>query len=278
MEERKKGTSWDLNAWLCPLLLRVRPAELADLIKSIIGIKRQEIKTLHGLTLWIDPASHFGQELIQTNVYEPQMTQILLRLLRSGDNFVDVGANEGYFGVLAAKKVGEGKVYCIEPQSRLKEVILRNKEENQATNLSIHTLALSDRAGTTEFFLRPTLNTGSSSLFNHTRISGKKETVATATLQAFIEENAIPQIRLLKIDCEGAEDLVILNGKKLFQERKVDFIALEYHHAIRGKEKLDAVHDFMESCGYHLVSIRDQSIYYLQGLNREIETLQSELR
>jgi FkbM family methyltransferase len=278
METQNKRIGWDMNAWLCPLLLSIRPSELADVLKKILCIQRQQVTTLQGLTLWVDPASHFGNEVIKNKMYEPQMTHIILQLLRSQDTFVDVGANEGYFGVLAAKKVLEGKVYCIEPQMRLKEIILKNVEKNQIHNLSIHTLALSDHNGTAEFFLRPTMNTGSSSLFNHTRISGKRETVATVTLKHFIEQNGIKNIRLLKIDCEGAEDLVILNGKSIFEQKRVDFIALEYHPHIREKDKLDRVHDFLVSCGYCLISIKDQSIYYLKELLGEIEDLQRTLK
>ena len=48
--------------------------------------------------------------------YEPQTTEYLRRHLRPGGVFADVGANHGYFTILAAGLVGErGRVFAFEP-------------------------------------------------------------------------------------------------------------------------------------------------------------------
>ena len=60
---------------------------------------------------------HFvGGVIAQTKEYEPYVIKELERLLNPGDTFVDVGANIGYFTLLAAGKVGKkGKVIAFEP-------------------------------------------------------------------------------------------------------------------------------------------------------------------
>ena len=55
-----------------------------------------------------------------------------MKKLKKGDIFIDVGANEGMFGILAGKLVGHtGKVYCIEPLPRNISILKKNVSENK---------------------------------------------------------------------------------------------------------------------------------------------------
>ena len=49
---------------------------------------------------------HVSAAIAASGIWEPQETQFLLDTLRQGDIFVDVGANIGYFSLLAARLVG----------------------------------------------------------------------------------------------------------------------------------------------------------------------------
>lgn len=270
MKKQNTLPGQDFYTLLAPLLLKIRPSEIADILKYLLGFKRRVVQTESEQVFWVDPASHFGQEILTTRTYEPQMTQLIRFLLRPSDTFVDVGANEGYFAVVAAHHSPQGTVHCIEPQTRLQEVIAKNIELNHLKNIHIHPLALAEHDGSVELYLRPSVNSGSSSLFKSNRLTRKKETVAALSFGSFVSKNKIEHIRLLKIDCEGAEDLVVFGGKEVFVDCKVDFIALEYHHSIRGHEKLDQVHAFLEKCGYQLKSIHHQSLYCLRSLEKDL--------
>jgi len=92
--------------WLYRLLLSIRPAQLADLAKKLCQIDRVEVQALSGARFWIDPVSVFGLAMLENHEYEKPLTTAVTTLLNPGDSFVDVGANEGYFSVLAAQKVG----------------------------------------------------------------------------------------------------------------------------------------------------------------------------
>ena len=60
-------------------------------------------------------------------LWEAQVTAWMEANLRSGQVFVDVGANVGYFTLLGAKLVGgEGHVVAVEAHPRLAELLRRN--------------------------------------------------------------------------------------------------------------------------------------------------------
>src|SRR5437868_13564952 len=91
-------TSHSIKLRFAKLLAQLRPIEIADLIKWLFRFSYQELK-IGSRTFWLDPVSHFGQRLLVHGVHERKVTEAICCLLRSGDTFVDVGANEGYFSL-----------------------------------------------------------------------------------------------------------------------------------------------------------------------------------
>ena len=84
----------------------------------------------------------------------PYETSLLLRFLPPGDVFVDVGANIGYFSVLAASVVGEqGAVFGFEPDPNNYRLLCANAELNGfAGNIVAVEAALPDTAGEGRLF------------------------------------------------------------------------------------------------------------------------------
>ena len=60
-----------------------------------------------------DPA--VSRPLLLAGDYEPHVTQALLGLLRDDTHLLDIGANLGYFSLLAAAKCPHGRVFSVEP-------------------------------------------------------------------------------------------------------------------------------------------------------------------
>ena len=71
-------------------LLRVRPAQLGDLLKQIIGIRRRWVHAKTGHRFRIDPFSILGSELLRNGTYEEQMTRLVESLLRPSYVFIDI--------------------------------------------------------------------------------------------------------------------------------------------------------------------------------------------
>jgi FkbM family methyltransferase len=88
---------------------------------------------------------------VYTN-FEPCTTQSILNNLREGDIFLDIGANFGFFSVLAASIVGAlGRVYAIEASPSILPVLSANTKKFE--NVVIIESAAGNRTGTTEFFM-----------------------------------------------------------------------------------------------------------------------------
>jgi FkbM family methyltransferase len=235
------------------LLLRVRPASLAALLKKGLGVERSVIVTDTG-RFFIDPVSGFGA-LLSAGAYEPGVVMALWALLEPGACFVDVGANEGYFSVIASKLVGDrGRVIAVEPQRRLRAVLEKNFELNGVTNVEIADIAISDQPGSASLHLSPDTNTGSTALRQSTRYATKQETVETCTLEALLASRGIERVDLLKMDIEGFEYEAILGSPELFRSRRIRALALELHGRalVERSRAPEDILAFLRSCGYRL--------------------------
>jgi FkbM family methyltransferase len=254
-------------------VLRVRPRQLGDLLKRVLHVPRRAVRTLAGQTLSVDPISYLGFQLFRDGIYEPQMTRLLQTVLRPGDVFVDVGGNEGYFSLLAASLVRDGKVYCFEPQSRLQPVLEENIRLNDARSVEVHPVALSDEIGSVDLYLRPNIDTGASSVVRWWKVGSTKETIRTVTLDSIFERSPVSRIRLLKSDCEGSEPLAVRGGLGTIRRRIIEFIAMEYHPHICGADECDWVDAELRAAGYVLTKVNDQCVYHLPGLQDALAPL-----
>lgn len=238
--------------WLSLGLLRIRPAPVAVAIKRLLRIRRQWVRTPRGWFL-VDPVSNFGLALLRDGEYEPQMVATLETCLPAEGTFVDLGANEGYFSVIASVLVGPaGRVLAIEPQSRVQSVLTENLRRNQAMNVRLEERAVSDCAGVAIFHLSPDTNSGSSGLLRTTRYRGPTLPVQTARLADILESHRLDTVDLLKIDIEGYEHETVFGSSELFRDGRVRHVAVEIHPKqlqTRGHD-VNAVPTFLEKCGY----------------------------
>lgn len=201
----------------------------------------------------MDPVSHLGDLLIREGRYEPDMEATLRRHLRPGGVFANVGANEGYFSVLAGQIVGPtGRVLAVEPQARLRSVIEENVRLNGLQNVRLETAAVSDAEGTAELYLAPDLNTGASGLARQTRYAVPTQQVRMTTLAKLLSTAGIGPIDLMKMDIEGFEYEAILGSKEQFRDGSVRAFALELHpNVIRGRgHDPEELVKFLSGCGY----------------------------
>jgi len=105
-------------------------------------------KTKWGFRLLLDPAQYSNRFIYYWGLWEPDETYAVKRILKPGDIFVDVGANIGYFSLLASTVVGPGGcVHAFEPVPITTERLLENLAANAVENVKVYQCAAVDQAG-----------------------------------------------------------------------------------------------------------------------------------
>ena len=122
-----------------------------------------------------------------------------------GDTFVDVGANVGYYSVMAGAIVGPvGTVFAIEPQPATLTVLTLNAQARDL-NICVVPVAASDHTGTADFWVRPYGDRSSLGASGDAR----QISVRVDTLDRICA--TLTRVSMLKLDVEGFE-LDVLRG------------------------------------------------------------------
>jgi FkbM family methyltransferase len=178
-----------------------------------------------GFTTLLEIADYHGWSIAMHGTHEPPITALVCRELRSGDVFVDVGANHGWFSLLAAHRLQPigGKVFAFEPQSKLSSLLRRSAEINHLDNLVVIQAAAGDRASRGAVYLPSPDQTRYGSLFP---AGAAVDAVDVVTL-----DHQFPDLTptLLKIDVEGFEVRVLRGMKGLLARSALRGLIIEVH-------------------------------------------------
>jgi FkbM family methyltransferase len=246
------------------LLLRVRPASLGSSLKKAFGIQRRMVESKLG-RYYADPVTNFGYALIKDGLYQPRMIKTLEESLRPGGLFVDIGAGEGYFSVIAARMMGTGgRVIAVEPQARLHEVIRRNLKENGVERIvELSEVAVTDEEGSATLYVTPDTIAERSGLMQTTRYQKPTESVPTTTLAKLLAAKKVGRIDLLQIDIEGYEYEAVLGSREVFLNKVPKRIALKLNPELlaeRGKSA-NGLAAFIQGCGYKRVANLENLVF-----------------
>jgi FkbM family methyltransferase len=150
-----------------------------------------DLTRLHDFLMW--------EQIGRYGAYEPATTHRLLGALKPGDTFVDVGANNGYFSLLAARAVGPlGRVVAVEPAPSALTRLRRNVVGYP--NVEVVACAASDHEGEARFRTDPDADSWG-------RVAADGDLVVpTKTLDALVSSADI-----VKIDTEEHE-VEVLSG------------------------------------------------------------------
>lgn len=162
-----------------------------------------------------------GWRLLTQREYERSAIEVLESVIKPSDTCVDVGANIGVFSVFMARRAHQGKVYVVEPIQLNRRLISLNLGLNGLENTEIIDGVLSDHLGEVDFTVYE--NSAFSSLYD--TWSGvlsirEKTRVPSRTLDSLFAERG-ERVDVIKIDVEGAEQLVLKGGKALFSSSEL---------------------------------------------------------
>lgn len=208
-----------------------------------------------GFTFKCDLRDAISREVCFTGRYEPQETSIVQSILRPGMTFVDVGANWGYFTLLAAHLVGnDGRVVSLEPDPRLfpilQESIIRNHLEQ--------VVALQIAAASEDGTLKLAGYDEGGNNFGISRIvsEGEQEStfdVSARPLDELFDELELSTIDLLKMDIEGFEGYALSGLENSLSHLRIKRLLIELHPAeiaAHGQSVKEIIRQLREF-GYH---------------------------
>ena len=168
-----------------------------------------------------------GGASVYFNLVEPDQTRRVVEALRPGQVFFDVGANVGYYSLIASRLVGNGgRVICFEPLLDNVGHLYRHVRLNHLHNVDVLPVACSSGIGMTSFVRGDNGALGRIAAVDGNGAGGTSW-VATLSLDEFAEQSGRwPAI--IKIDVEGAE-LLVLQGAQRVLERCRPTIFLSTH-------------------------------------------------
>ncbi len=183
---------------------------IASIVRRVIGVQVFDIETW-GVKMRLDPSRNVAEKrlLFAPSRFDIKEREYLAAHLKSGDVFIDIGANIGGYSMWAAKCVGQsGKVLALEPQPKVLERLRTNAIFNEDLPITIVPIA----AGETKSIMQMSIsaeNDGEGSLARTNQSGGFIE-VEVLPLVDILAANDIIRVDGLKIDVEGFEETVLL--------------------------------------------------------------------
>ena len=210
----------------------------------------------------------------------PDESEVLKKIIKPGMVFIDVGANIGYFSLIAAKLIGDsGEVFAFEPDKNNFSLLQKNINVNGYKNITAIKKAVSDKVGTAKFYLEK------ENLCAHSltpKINCDFIEIEMISLDEYFKDKKIDPVRghsfktttlvkqkdfasngvdVVKIDVEGMEPAVLSGMEKLIKANESMAIITEYYP----KAILNAGYspkDYLESLkkkGFRLVNFGNQN-------------------
>ncbi len=186
---------------------------LAQRYSTYFGIERY-VTILNGMSMRVSSQPRVEQEIFMFGEWEPLFTRYLTSIPKNDGIFLDIGANIGYFSLVASEIFGEVHAVEASPSTymRLRQAVSQNRVEN----IHLHNIAVGDIEGYVDFF-QHSEQSGAASLIE-TEDSVFEARVPIAPLEKILHNIEWRRVRFIKIDVEGLEAPVLRSLFKLRNE------------------------------------------------------------
>lgn len=187
-----------------------------DLPKQVVA------KTIDGRTLKVNFDNHFAHFVYFLGEYEPAITNVIKKIVKPGDVCFDIGGNIGWFTTLLQTLVGEkGEVHSFEPVPPTFKVLEENVKSNiNSKAVRLNNFALGERKDEMNLHIFDDLPDGHASMSNFGKSDFTAYKCKVETVNSYLQENEIDNVKFVKVDIEGAE-LTMLKGATGFFKQEI---------------------------------------------------------
>ena len=182
-----------------------------------------------GHKMYLASAGRFPPMAMAMGQYEQKTTQLFESLVEPGMIVIDIGAHVGYYSMLAARKTGPSRtVYSFEPDPANFELLSKNSALNGYDNITPINKAVSKAARSATLHVSA-LDNGRHSIFDHQIPQSGSCEVETISLDSFLKDHGSPNVALIKIDVEGAEEDALNGMDQLLRETSKIQMIIEFN-------------------------------------------------
>ena len=175
--------------------------------------------------------------------------------LRSGFSFVDIGANLGIYSLIASRNKAVRKIYAFEPNPVVYEFLTKNAELNRA-EITMYPVAISSVEGEQVFRFDRSHTGGGGLATKH----GQRISVQSRNFSIFDEiQGNDDNDKVIKIDVEGHEPVVIAELFKSRMEPSIRYIFFEVHEDLYDVYQVDS---FLKRHGFRLLHKNGSGLWY----------------
>ncbi len=187
--------------------------------------------------------------------YEPEVTAVFLGHIGRGDCVFDMGANKGYFSLMACQVVGEfGRVVSYEPLQENIDDLKRTRDLNGHMHWAIREVAVSSSCGRGKF--SPIGADQGHSGWGQLDVNGERE-VDVTTLDNELDLVGIGRVDLMKIDIEGSELEALQGAQGALEAGRIQRLLIEYHPGMYCESSYKQSVGWMQRLGYRGERIKE---------------------
>lgn len=200
-------------------------------------------------------------EILKTGRWEPLETEVIIRCLQGGCDFYDVGANVGWYSVVAGLTLadGDGAVHAFEPAVENAQLLLHNVLDNRLSNVRVNPCAMGAQTGSIDLRLSED-NKG-----DHQAHGGFDNRVTAPASMIRFDRYHIPSRRrvFMKLDTQGSE-LAVIEGMGTYLQSidnlamLIEFWPLGLEHALGNIDRLIGM---LRGAGFHAFTLTEDDAY-----------------
>lgn len=238
-----------------------------------MGDSKALTRTVYGHKMYVKTTDlSLAPHILLDGFWENWITKVFIREIQPGMAVCDIGANIGYYSLLAAAAVGDGgRLHCFEANPDVCEILFQNVEINGfLPRTNIVNKAVFSKAANLEFSVCEK-HQGSSSLFlDENLVKIYHDGLKKINVEAISLDDYFPQgsrVDFIKVDAEGAEPDIFKGASRLLGENHGIKIMIEWNLSMLNRPGMTArdFWDVLSSHGFKAYRIAHDSTLVLEG-------------